>query len=56
LVGVAFAIPVLIELRTVLVWLGLDVPLAVYAPSAVLLLAVVVAAFWVFGEGNPSRA
>lgn len=56
LIGVAFAIPVLIELRTVLVWLGVDVPLAVYVPSAALLVAVVVAALWVFGEGNPSRA
>lgn len=46
--------PVLIELRTVLVWLGLDVPLAVYAPSAVLALAVIVGALWVFGEGNPN--
>ncbi len=56
LIGVAFAVPVLIELRTVLVWLGLDVPLVVYAPSAIVLVAVVVAALWVFGEGNPSRA
>jgi hypothetical protein len=56
LIGVALAIPVLIELRTVLVWMGVDVPLSVYAPSAVLLVAAVVAALWVFGEGNPSRA
>lgn len=56
LIGVALAIPVLIELRTVLVWIGLDVPLVVYAPSAVLLVVAVVAALWVFGEGNPSRA
>ena len=56
LIGLAFAIPVLIEFRTVLVWLGLDVPLVVYAPSALLVLAAVVAAVWVLGEGNPSRA
>jgi len=56
LILVAFAIPVLIEFRTVLVWLGVDVPLVVYAPSAALALAAVVAALWVFGEGNPTRA
>lgn len=56
LIGLAFAVPVLIEFRTVLVWLGLDVPLVVYAPTAIVALAVVVVALWVFGEGNPSRA
>ena len=56
LILVAFAIPVLIEFRTVLVWLGVDVPLVVYAPSAALALAAIVAALWVFGEGNPTRA
>lgn len=56
LIGVALAIPVLIELRTVLVWIGLDVPLTVYGPSAAILVVAVVAALWVFGEGNPSRA
>lgn len=56
LIGVALAIPILIELRTVLVWIGVDVPLTVYAPSAVVLVVAVVAALWVFGEGNPSRA
>jgi len=56
LILVAFAIPVLIEFRTVLVWLGVDIPLVVYAPSAALVLAAVVAALWVFGEGNPTRA
>jgi hypothetical protein len=56
LVAIAFAIPVLIEFRTVLVWIGADIPLAVYAPTATLALAVVLAALWVFGEGNPTRA
>lgn len=56
LVGLALAIPVLIELRTVLVWLGLDVPLSIYALTAILVVAAVVAALWVFGDGNPNRA
>lgn len=56
LVGLALAIPVLIEFRTVLVWLGLEVPLSIYAPTTILVVVAVVAALWVFGEGNPSRA
>lgn len=56
LIGVAFALPVLIELRTVLVWLGIDVPLVIYAPTAVVGLLALVAAIWVLGEGNPRRA
>lgn len=56
LVGLAVAVPIIIELRTVFAWLGFAVPLTVYAPSAALVLAVVVAVLWVFGEGNPRRA
>ncbi len=56
LVGAAFALPVLIELRTLLVWLGFDVPLSIYAPIAVLGLVALIAAIWVLGEGNPHRA
>lgn len=56
LVGLAFAIPVLIELRTVLVWLGFDVPLSLYAPVAILAVVAMVAGLWLVGEGNPSRA
>lgn len=56
LVGAAFALPVLIELRTLLVWLGLDVPLVIYAPVALLGLVVLIVAIWVLGEGNPHRA
>lgn len=56
LIVVALAVPVLIEFRTVLVWVGLDVPLVVYAPVALVGLAAVVAAIWVIGEGNPHRS
>ncbi len=61
LIGVALVIPVLIEFRTVLVWLGFDVPLGLYAPSAVALVGALAAALWFLGEeapdeGNRSRA
>lgn len=56
LVLAAVAVPVLIEFRTVLVWLGVDVPLLVYVPAALVGLAVVIVTIWVLGEGNPRRA
>lgn len=61
LIGLAVSVPVLIEARTLLVWLGYDVPLAVYVPSALLVVALAAAALWVFGEegddeGNRTRA
>ena len=62
LIGAALAIPVLIEARTLLVWLGVDVPLDVYAPIAVAVVGLVAVALWTFGEGggdhegNPSSA
>jgi len=61
-IGVALAIPVLIEARTLLVWLGYDVPLDVYAPVAIAVVGLLALAIWTFGEegggreGNPSRA
>jgi hypothetical protein len=58
LIALAISIPVLIEARTLVVWLGYDVPLAVYVPLAALLVAAGAAALWVLGEppGNPRRA
>lgn len=61
-IGVALAIPVLIEARTLLVWFGVDVPLDVYAPVAIVVVGLGAVALWTFGEegddreGNPSRA
>lgn len=58
LIALALSVPVLIEARTVLVWVGLDVPITVYIPAAVVLVAGIAAAVWVLGEepGNPRRA
>lgn len=58
LIVLALSVPVLVELRTVLVWLGLDVPIAIYVPAAILLVVIVGAAVWVIGEesGNLYRA
>jgi hypothetical protein len=61
LIGVALAIPILIELRTLLVWIGLDVPIDLYVPAAIVLVGALAAGLWVFGEevpdeGNRSKA
>lgn len=61
LIGLALSIPVLVEFRTVLVWVGFDVPIDLYVPATLVVVGLVVAAIWTFGEeapdeGNRSRA
>lgn len=58
----AFAVPAVIEFRTVLSMVGIDVPARIYFPAAALVVALVVGGVLLWpeagpegGEGNPSR-
>lgn len=58
LVLLAFAIPVIIELRTILSMFGIDLPYSVFVGAVVVLLAaIVLAIFWLpeDDEGNPNE-
>lgn len=51
---VAFSIPVVIEVRTVLSMVGIDIPAAVFFPVAAVAVALVVVALRVLPEGEES--
>lgn len=56
-IGLAFAIPVILELRTVLSMIGIDVALDIYFVAMTVLLAVIVGLVMLLPEGeeeNPS--
>jgi len=57
----AFAIPVIVEARTLFALLGFDIPARLYLPAAAIVLAVVFGALLLLpggdvDEGNPDRA
>jgi len=55
----AFAVVAVIELRTLLGMVGLDVPVRIYLPAAGLALAVAFGTLWLSGSetgGNANRA
>ncbi len=52
LVLLAFSVPVIIELHTVFAYLGIDIPVRVYYPAALVVTLFTVLTIWLLPEGN----